>query len=78
MSPAEHEKFINRQCKGKRRFTSRAKARYVAKRMTKRKKTPFNAYRCEVCGYYHVGHTKTPFRRFMLTPHRREELEATI
>ena len=78
MSPAEHEKFVNRQCKGKRRITSRSKARNIAAKMSRRNKTQFAAYQCKICGYYHVGHAKTPFRRFMLTPHRREELEVRV
>ena len=74
----EQEKFVNRQCKGKRRITGRSKARYVAAKMSRRNKTQFAAYQCEICGYYHVGHAKTPFRRFMLTPHRRGSLEVRV
>lgn len=67
----EHRKFVHRHCEGKRRITSRRKARHIAKRMTIKKHTPFVAYRCDVCGFYHVGHEKTPFRIFMLSPIRR-------
>ena len=68
----EHELFKIRQCQGKRRITSRRFARYVAQRMSTKNKAPFRAYKCEVCGFYHVGHEKTPFRMFMMTQNRQE------
>lgn len=70
----EHRKFINRHCNGKRRISSARKARYIAELMTVKKKSPFVAYKCEHCGFYHVGHkkTKTSFYSWLLTPHHRD------
>jgi len=74
MTKTQREKrlFQIRHCEGKRRFTSKAHARRVAEKMTEHRKTPLVHYRCEVCGFYHIGHEKTPFRMFMMAPHRRE------
>lgn len=67
----ERQKFIHRHCEGKRRFTSRRKARYIAERMTTKKRVLFVAYKCQHCGFYHIGHEKTSFRVWLLTPHHR-------
>ena len=58
-------KFERRQCKNKQKHSSQA-AEHIAAKMTKRKRIEFNAYLCEICGAWHVGHRKTPFRMFML------------
>ncbi|MEA1967095.1 MAG: hypothetical protein U9N77_02605, partial [Thermodesulfobacteriota bacterium] len=49
---------------------NKKQAKKIAVKMTKRKGEPFNAYRCEICGAWHIGHEKTAFRLFMLTPQR--------
>lgn len=63
--------FTHRHCQGKLRITSHRQARRIADKMTGKYHTPFTAYQCKLCGYYHVGHAKTPFRMWLLTPHHR-------
>ena len=58
-------KFERRQCQDKQKH-SRQAAEHIAAKMTKRKGVEFNAYLCEICGAWHVGHKKTSFRMFML------------
>lgn len=63
-------KFASRHCHGKRRITSHRQAKRIAKLMSAKNHTPFDAYSCKLCGYYHVGHSrKTPFLAWILAPH---------
>lgn len=42
-------------CEGKVAHDSAAAAHAQASRMTRKKKAPLVAYRCDVCGKWHVG-----------------------
>ena len=54
MKPQRHDQWtIAAQCQGKDRLTS-SQARTIAKRMKRAGRTT-GAYRCTVCGEWHVG-----------------------
>lgn len=42
-------------CIGKQAFETAALANKVAKLQASRRTTPMNAYKCTVCGKYHIG-----------------------
>lgn len=46
---------LNYFCWRKIPIKSRKKARATAKKMTKKYGEEFNAYKCTICGKYHVG-----------------------
>lgn len=43
------------KCHKKKQVKDRVKAKLHARRMTDKYKTKFKAYRCQICGFYHVG-----------------------
>lgn len=45
------------QCDGKKKYTSRKKAKYDSRRLG------IIAYFCEYCHYYHIGHKPLEARR---------------
>lgn len=47
-------------CVGKIRYEGAREALDILKRIKKQGKKHGGAYRCEVCGGYHIGHAKKP------------------
>lgn len=43
---------------GKVEFKTYSEAVYAADKIGKRTGVPWNAYKCEFCGFYHVGHKR--------------------
>jgi hypothetical protein len=43
-------------CDGKKRFLSRKQAKTFYKKLNVKNKESLNAYRCDFCGLYHLGH----------------------
>lgn len=48
----------NRHCGRKIRHSDRSSAENAALRMSLLERQPFNAYHCECCGAWHVGHRR--------------------
>jgi hypothetical protein len=46
----------DRACRGKQVYLTKAEAKGVSRFMAGRHREAFNQYRCEGCGYWHVGH----------------------
>lgn len=45
------------KCHKKKQVKTKVEAKLHARRMTRRYKITFKHYRCEFCGFYHVGRT---------------------
>lgn len=45
-------------CVGKKRFLSRTEAKKFYKKLNVKNKEPLNAYQCDFCGLYHLGHLR--------------------
>ncbi|MCP4339843.1 MAG: hypothetical protein GY799_13370 [Desulfobulbaceae bacterium] len=71
-SKESHKKYIQRKCASKARFKTRKEAAGMAGQVGKNSRQDLVEYPCEICGGWHYGHRKTPFRVWMLTSHRRE------
>jgi hypothetical protein len=67
LSLAEVRAYYAERCRQKRltcnAFTDRKKAKRIASTMSKQHGTPFTAYRCRGCGFYHIGRTRTAAER---------------
>lgn len=50
------------ECEGKEKI-SNSVARNAAKRMSRKYKARFKAYRCNHCGFYHVGNRERDIKR---------------
>lgn len=51
---------VQRACEGKVDYKSESTARESATRMGAKKGERFDAYACELCGGWHIGHSKRP------------------
>jgi hypothetical protein len=47
---------VERGCRSKQAYLTKAEAKQVVRLMGARHRDAFNLYRCEACGYYHIGH----------------------
>ncbi len=47
---------VERGCRSKQAYLSKAEAKRVAQLMKERHREAFHLYRCPSCGYHHVGH----------------------
>jgi len=47
---------IERACRSKQVYLSKAEAKQVARSMSRRHREALHLYRCPHCGYHHVGH----------------------
>jgi hypothetical protein len=45
-----------RSCRSKNTYLTKAQAKAVVRFMGERHREQFNLYRCEFCGYWHIGH----------------------
>ena len=52
----------DRQCGKKVRYPNRAAADGAARQMQLKEREDFNAYRCECCGCFHIGHRYPKWR----------------
>lgn len=50
------DKLRESACVGKKRFLSRKQAKAFYKKLNVKAKDPMNAYQCDFCGLYHLGH----------------------
>ena len=55
-------------CRSKQTYLTKADAKRVVRLMGARRPEAFNLYRCEECGYYHVGHPIPAIFRARLVP----------
>jgi hypothetical protein len=55
-------------CMGKQSFDSSSMANKVAKLSAGRKSSPMNAYKCTVCGKYHIGNRVGKSKAFNQRP----------
>lgn len=60
--------WANTTCMGKQSFESSAMANKVAKLSAGRKSQPMNAYKCTVCGKYHIGNRTGKSKSFNQRP----------
>jgi hypothetical protein len=63
-----HTMDIERGCRSKRTYLTKAEAKQVVRLMGARYRDEFNLYRCEACRYYHVGHLIPAVFRARLVP----------
>lgn len=54
-APASPQEREEASCSGKHRFTDPALARRVASRTSHTHSEPMSAYRCRLCGGWHIG-----------------------
>lgn len=54
---------IERGCRSKQAYLSKADAKRVARLMSHRHREALHLYRCPHCGYHHVGHVVPAFLR---------------
>lgn len=47
---------VERACRSKQTYLSKADAKRVARLMSRREREALHLYRCPHCGYHHVGH----------------------
>jgi hypothetical protein len=47
---------VERSCRSKQLYLSKANAKAVARLMGSRHRDQFHLYHCEACGYWHVAH----------------------
>lgn len=47
---------VERGCRSKQVYLTKAHAKQVVRLMSARHRDEFHQYRCEACGYWHVGH----------------------
>lgn len=62
--PPAPDWLAQNQCLGKHRFDDGNIARQVAHRQAKRKDTKSGAYRCETCGGWHIGNSRSMNKNF--------------
>lgn len=54
----------NRSCEGKRRYWTRWGANSVVLRIARQERDEtIQSYKCQFCGFWHVGHRKEPWQR---------------
>ena len=59
-------KFVNRHCQYKRKIkTEETAVKLAAKFSNPNAGIFFDAYKCKVCGCWHIGHSKRQFRRWL-------------
>jgi hypothetical protein len=54
---------IERACRSKQAYLSKAEAKRVARDMSRRHREALHLYRCPHCGYHHVGHVVPAYFR---------------
>ena len=59
---------VERGCRSKQTYLTKADAKRVVRLMGARHRETFNLYRCEACGYYHVGHLIPAIFRARVVP----------
>jgi hypothetical protein len=59
---------VERGCRSKQTYLTKADAKRVVRLMGARHREAFNLYRCEACGYFHVGHLIPAVLRARLVP----------
>lgn len=57
-----------RSCRSKQTYLTKAHAKAVVRFMGARHRDAFNLYRCETCGYWHVGHLVPAWLRARQVP----------
>jgi hypothetical protein len=68
---------VERGCRSKQVYLTRAHAKQVARLMGARHRDAFHQYRCAGCGYWHVGHLVPAVIRARVVP-RWERLSVQV
>ncbi len=59
---------VERGCRSKQVYLTKAHAKQVVRLMGARHRDAFHQYRCEACGYWHVGHLVPAVIRARVVP----------
>lgn len=61
---SERDERGDRSCDGKRRYATKGGAREVVIRIARQQRDEsIVAYRCRICGFWHVGHCRRDWQR---------------
>ena len=59
---------VERGCRSKQVYLTKAHAKQVVRLMGARHRDAFHQYRCDACGYWHVGHLVPAWLRARVVP----------